>query len=187
MKKVIIKSVEENKSPRFVKTNFVTAEREGVEFTWETVKSHDSVHVMVFNCTTNEVLLVKQVRIPVLVNGSKDGIMYEACAGIVDKDLPLSYVVKEEILEELGYDVDVSNIDYIRSLRHSVGTNGSTGYLFYATTTESEKVSEGGGIHDEDIEVVRIPLSEVDEFISNVETDAVTMFLLSYVQKSFGE
>jgi UDP-sugar diphosphatase len=35
----------------------------------------------------------------------------ELCAGIVDKDLPLAEIVKEEIEEECGYAVPLESIE----------------------------------------------------------------------------
>lgn len=185
MKKVKIISVEENKTPKFVKTNLIKAEREGEEITWESVKGHDSVHVIVDNTTTKEILLVKQVRIPVLVNDARnDGIVFEACAGLVDKDKSLLQIVQEEIVEELGYNAKIANISFIKTLKSSVGKIGSNSSMYFATVTEDEKVSDGGGIHGEDIEVVRIPYDEVEAWMfeekSGIDTDAATMFLMMY-------
>lgn len=185
MKKVKIISVEENKTPKFVKTNLIKAEREGEEITWESVKGHDSVHVIVDNTTTKEILLVKQVRIPVLVNDARnDGIVFEACAGLVDKDKSLLQIVQEEIVEELGYNAKIANIAFIKTLKSSVGKIGSNSSMYFATVTEDEKVSDGGGIHGEDIEVVRIPYDEVEAWMfeekSGIDTDAATMFLMMY-------
>jgi len=44
----------------------------------------------------------------------------ELCAGIVDKDVTLEEIAREELLEEVGYDVPVSLLEKIVSCR-SVG------------------------------------------------------------------
>jgi len=41
----------------------------------------------------------------------------ELCAGIVDKDASLEEIAREELLEELGYDVPVSSLEKIVSSR----------------------------------------------------------------------
>ena len=47
LKPVTIESVTPNAAPKFVKTQFVNAARDGQEFGWEMIKGHDSVHVAV--------------------------------------------------------------------------------------------------------------------------------------------
>lgn len=41
----------------------------------------------------------------------------ELCAGIVDKDLSLVEIAREEVLEECGYDVPVERIEEIMTYR----------------------------------------------------------------------
>lgn len=183
MKKVEVISVEDNLNPKFVKTELLRCTRDGEPFLWERIKSHDSVHVLVDNAETAELLLVKQVRVPVLVNdASQNGEVIEACAGLVDKKANVQQIAKEEILEELGYDVPTEDVLLLKSLKSSVGTGGTNSYAFIARVDESMKVSEGGGLDSEDIEVVRIPYAEVDEYFfdSEIHTDAITMFLATY-------
>ena len=180
LKDVIIKRIEDNDNPRFVKTQKIIAERDGIEFPWECTKGFESVHVFVLNIDTGEALFVKQVRVPVLANYPKTkGIVVECCAGLVDKDKPYEVIAKEEVLEELGYDVPVEDIQFIRTLKSSVGTSGYNSYCYYVNVTNDMKVSNGGGLHDEDIEVVAIKFNEMIEYIMfNIETDAITSFLV---------
>ena len=183
LKKVSIVDESSNTAPKFIKSKMLTYVREGDEpRQWEMIQSHDSVHVMVFNLTTQSFLMVKQVRIPVLVNNpSTDGTVIEACAGLVDKDIPLSEIVQEEILEELGYDVPTTQLDYIASPKTSVGTAGTTTHMYYAEVMEDQKIHDGGGLESEDIETVSLPLSEVSNFLVSGEvTDEKTMFLLMF-------
>jgi len=181
MKEVKIIEVKENKNPVFVKTKAIVFEREGVQSLWEMIKSHDSVHVLVNNIDRNELILVKQVRIPVLANGDATGICLEACAGIVDKDIPLKEIAREEILEEIGYDVPVNLIQEVSSYKSSLGTQGGNCSTYYVEVEDSMKVSEGGGLESEDIEVVYIKYTEVRDIIRNGgNIDATTLFLLTH-------
>ena len=181
LKPVTIENVIPSYAPKFVKTELVEAKRDGKRFYWERIKSHDSVHVIVYNLTKREFLFVKQVRVPVLVNNpDTDGTVIEACAGLVDKEHTPQQIAKEEILEELGYDVHTPDVHFIKTLKSSVGTAGTNAHLFYAEVTEAEKVSEGGGLDTEDIEVVRVSVDEVEDFIFEATTDAVTMFLTTF-------
>jgi len=159
LKKVTIISKEDNKEPKFIKTMSVKAKREGgKEFYWEATKQMNSVHILVDNIETQEIILVKQVRIPVLLNDdSQNGEVIELCAGIIDKDCSLEQIAKEEVEEELGYDVPLENIISHKVFKSSVGTSGTNAYTYFCEVTEEMKVSEGGGIESEDIELIRIP------------------------------
>jgi UDP-sugar diphosphatase len=201
LKKVEIKAIVENSAPRFVVPQLVEATVGGRLRYWEMIKGHDSVHISVFNRTTNEFLFVKQVRIPVLVNESTPktfritdsievtipaenveatGEIIEACAGLIDKDASIQQIAKEEIEEELGYDIPAENVYFIKQIHSSVGTAGNKAFLFYAEVTEDNRVSDGGGLEEEDIEVVRVNRDDISSFIMNADTDAVTMFLTTY-------
>ena len=168
---------------RFIKPKVVEFERDGIVGKWESIKVGDSVHILVVDETNREILFVKQVRIPVLLNDdSQDGVVVECCAGLVDKQKPLICIAQEEILEELGYDCPLDNIKFVKSLKSSVGSAGSSTYLYIAKVTEAMKVNDGGGLESEDIEVVRLPFHMAyDYFMSDkAHTDATTMFLVTY-------
>jgi len=183
LQQVQIKSVDANEKPAFIKTNLVTCERGGQEFKWETIETKDSVHVLLVDHSNEEIILVEQVRVPVLIkDDSQDGQVIEACAGLVDKDIPIEQIVKEEILEECGYDIPITSITAVKTLKSSVGTAGSNAHTFVANVSDKEKVSLGGGLPGEDINVIRISFEEAPHFFfnPNVHTDAVTMFLTMY-------
>ncbi len=188
LKPVNVIEVVENTTPKFVESITVKYQREGEAVrSWEMVKRHPSVHVMVYNKTTDEFLVVKQYRIPVLLNSIDEmsegsyvpGVVYEACAGLIDSDHDADVIVQNEILEELGYSVRLDQILPVRFLKSSVGLSGVDALTFYAEVTEDQKVNAGGGLENEDIEVVRIPCEEIFDFIYDPEitTDAITMFL----------
>ena len=185
LQQVTILSATENKNPKFVKTELLMCQRglDGKPFPWEAIKGFDSVHVLVVNTTTEEIIVVEQVRVPVLANdSSQGGRVVEMCAGLVDKSVSLAQIAKEEVLEECGYDVPVEDVELLKSLKSSVGTAGTNSHAFIVEVTEDMKVSEGGGLESEDINVIRIPFAEVDEFFfeSDRHTDAITMFLVTY-------
>lgn len=45
------------------------------------------------------------------------GYTIELCAGLVDKDIPIEQVAREEVLEECGYDVPARRLQKIFSFR----------------------------------------------------------------------
>ena len=183
LKEIIIINIEDNIQKKFLNSQMVIfkKENEEIEKIWETIDSHDSVHILVDNIETKEILLVKQIRIPVLKNDcSQNGVCYEACAGIVDKNKNIIEIAKEEVLEELGYKVKTSDIKHIKTLKSSVGSSGANCYTFEVKTSEKDRVNNGGGTESEDIIVVRVPYQNIRNFIySNIHTDSTTMFLIT--------
>ena len=152
-------------TPSFVKPLLIHYEQNGLQKKWEAVQSHDSVSVLLYNTDLNSFVLVKQFRPPVLFSNKKEGMMYELCAGIVDKKLSLERIVQEEIYEECGYNVPLEHIEKITSFYTNVGISGAKQTLFYATINESMKRHEGGGIEDEAIEVLHIKVEEAKKFM----------------------
>jgi UDP-sugar diphosphatase len=178
LKPVTIKKIEDCPNPRFSKVQLVTADRDGEEFKWEMSPGADTVHILVFNTTRHKFLYVRQVRVPVLVNDPETlGRVVECCAGLIDKDKNIGQIAIEEVLEELGYAVKRENLLFFKAIKSSVGKAGIKAHLFLATVTDDDRVSDGGGIHGEDIEVVEVDPNEVTSFLLNETTDAVTMAL----------
>lgn len=182
MDKISIINKTPNRSPKFLKTHLVEYKGKNREGFWEIAEIHDSVHVLVDVEDTKHISLVKQVRIPVLANDqSNNGEVIEACAGIVDKEIPHIDIAREEIEEELGYKIDNSSIEFIKTMKSNVGIGGGEINCFIAKVKSSDKTLPGGGLESEDIEEVLIPYDEVMDFIiDETHTDAVTSFLISY-------
>ncbi len=150
--------------PHFVKTALVTYKQNGKEKSWEIVESHNSVAILIYHKERNSFVLVKQFRPPVY-HRNGDGITLELCAGLIDKEKSLAQIAKEEIEEECGFCVPLENIERITKVLSAVGTSGSEQVIYYAQVEESMRVSEGGGIDDEQIEVVEVPISKAKAFM----------------------
>ena len=153
------------------------------------MKSHSSVAIVIFNQTTQKFIFVKQFRPAVfmsrasamtgenmrpgssidtaLVKGEV-GLTIELCAGIIDKDISLEEIAREEVREECGYLVPVERIKKIVTFPASVGASGGTQTLFYAEVTAEERVEEGGGVEEEGemITLVEMGVEEVKKYIS---------------------
>jgi len=151
--------------PKFVQPLRINYTQNNINKTWEAVKSHDSVSVLLYHTTKNAFLLVKQFRPPVYLNHNEHTFTYELCAGIIDKDISLSQIVQEEIDEECGYEVKLNNISKITSFFTNVGVSGAKQHLYFANVDEDIKIHEGGGIHSEQIELEFISLEKAKEFI----------------------
>lgn len=175
-----IDSTEELQSPRFIKPILINYSQDGVAKKWEAVISHDSVAVLLWHSEKKSFILVKQLRATVLNNNKSNGMMYELCAGIVDKDTTNVQIAKEEVLEECGYDIPVENLDKVSSFYTSVGISGTHQTMYFASCDESMRVNDGGGLHDEEIEVIYIPLDEAKKFMldeSYQKTTGVMMMI----------
>lgn len=187
IKKVKIKNIEENIKPNFIKTSLVTVEREdGKNIKWEVAKSFGSVHILVNNIETKEIMLVKQVRIPVIFNNiGNNGICLECCAGLKDKNCSPEQTAKEELEEEMGISVDVTRIMSSRTLYGGVGITGSKLSCYKVNITNKDIIGLGGGIDDEDIEIESIPYKSIPDLIygynefKNVNLDSTTLFMVS--------
>ena len=152
-------------NPKFIKPIKIEYTHKSKKRVWEAVISHDSVSILLYQTDKKALIIVKQLRVPVLNANKYNGMMHELCAGIVDKDVSKIQIAKEEILEECGYDVDVKNIEKVSSFYTSVGMSGAEQTLYYAECNDSMKLNDGGGLEDEDIEVIYIPVSEAKKFM----------------------
>lgn len=136
----------------------------GKDKTWEAIKSHDSVATLLFHVEKNAFLLVKQFRPPVYLSNPDHGITYELCAGILDKDIDPIDTAIEEIDEEVGYCITRDQIQKVTTFYTNVGISGAHQMLFYAQIDESMKIHDGGGIHDEEIELYYLPIQKAKTF-----------------------
>jgi len=160
-----IDSITELKNPNFIKPMLINYTQKGVEKKWEAVISHDSVSILLWHKEKDAFVIVKQLRPAVLNMTKTDGYMHELCAGIIDKDISDVRIAKEEVLEECGFDVAIKNIKYITTFYTSVGISGASQILYYAELDESMKIDEGGGLQEEDIEVIYIPTKDAKKFM----------------------
>jgi UDP-sugar diphosphatase len=162
--------------PQFISASLATYEQNGIAKDWEVVEAHDSVAILIYHKEHESFVLVKQFRPAVYLN-NQDGMTIELCAGLVDKQLTLAQIAKEEIEEECGFDVPVASLVYITSFHTSVGFAGSKQAMYYVEVDESMRVSEGGGVDTELIEVIELPTSKAQTFIYD-ETIAKTPGLM---------
>lgn len=153
------------KDTKFVHPVKINYKQNGVNKAWEAVQSFDSVAVLLYHEEKNAFLLVKQFRPPVYLNNKSHLCTYELCAGIVDKNKTLEQIAKEEIDEECGFDVPLECIEKITSFYTNVGVSGGCQSLFYAKIDDSMKIHEGGGINDEQIELMYLDLDAYEDFI----------------------
>ena len=165
------------KETNYIKPLKVNFTLNGIKKSWEAVRSHDSVAVLLYHQEKRAFLFVKQFRIPVYLNDNNIKYTYELCAGLVDKDKSIEEIAIEEIDEECGYKVELENLQKITSFFTNVGISGAKQYLFFATICENQKLHSGGGINDEQIELYFLNVDDIDNFIFD-ETKAKTPGLI---------
>jgi GDP-mannose pyrophosphatase NudK len=123
------------------------------------------------------VLLVRQPRVPALVNGEAP-LLIEACAGIVDQgDDPLT-TIRQELEQETG--TRLHDARALFSLYTSPGASAEKLFFYLCEYTPADRTGRGGGLpgEGEEIEVLELPLDEACAKIGTEVIDAKTVILL---------
>jgi GDP-mannose pyrophosphatase NudK len=164
------------------KTTFDYLMRDG---SWKTVTREtydrgDGAVILPINRERRTVLLTRQFRFPAYVNGLKDGMLIEACAGLLDNQSP-EEAIRREAEEELGV-----NVREVRKIFESYMSPGSvTEKLFFFVAEYDSRAGEAAGNIEEgeDIEVIELPLKEALKWIDDGRIrDAKTTILLLLVE-----
>ena len=136
--------------------------------------------ILLYNKTRQTVILTRQFRMPTYVNGNPDGMMIEACAGLLDKE-NAEECIRRETEEETGY--KISDVKKVFELYMSPGSVTEILYFFIAEYSKEMKVNDGGGADDEheNIEVLELPFKDALRMVERGEIkDAKTVMLLQY-------
>ncbi|XP_064149158.1 uridine diphosphate glucose pyrophosphatase NUDT14 [Loxodonta africana] len=164
----------------------------GTQKSWDFMKTHDSVAILIFNSSRRCLVLVKQFR-PAVYAGEVErrfpgslaaidqdapkgllpplpgsvGVTYELCAGLVDQSgLSLEEVACKEAWEECGYRLAPSDLRRVAVYKSGVGLTSSNQTMFYTEVTDAQRGGPGGGLVEEGelIEVVHLPLDGAQAF-----------------------
>lgn len=165
----------------------VTFEYQKHDGSWETQSREaydrgNGATILLYNREKGTVILTRQFRMPTYVNGNPDGMLIEACAGLLDKDNPED-CIRRETEEETGY--KVTDVRKVFEAYMSPGSVTEILYFFVAEYSRDMKVSDGGGLeHDqENIEVLELPFAEALQMVAEGQIrDAKTIMLLQYAQ-----
>lgn len=136
--------------------------------------------VLLYNTEDQSVVLTRQFRMPTFYNGNTDGMMVEACAGILEENDPEKTILKE-IEEETGYRVPA--LEKVFESYMSPGSVTEILHFYLAAYTKEMKVNEGGGVADEteNIEVLEMPFQQAMRWIKEGKIkDAKTIMLLQH-------
>lgn len=136
--------------------------------------------ILLYNRDRKTVILTRQFRFPVFINGHPDDLI-EAAAGLLDNMDPESRI-RAEAEEETGF--KVSRVEKIFEAYMSPGSVTEKLYFYVAEYHPQDKTGAGGGIkaEGEDIAVLEMPLEEA---LKGIETglivDGKTIMLLYHV------
>lgn len=167
--------------------NKVTFEYQREDGEWETQirEAYDRGNgavILLYNAQKGTVVLTRQFRMPTYLNGNEDGMMVEACAGLLEKG-NAEETIKMEVEEETGYKIDL--VKKVFEAYMSPGSVTEILYFFIGQYEDAMKVGEGGGAEDEteNIEVLEIGFNEALRMMQTGEIkDAKTIMLLQYAQ-----
>ncbi len=136
--------------------------------------------ILLYNQSQQTVILTRQFRVPTFINGNTDGMLVEACAGLLDEDQP-EEAIRRETEEETGY--HIASPEKVFEAYMSPGSVTEILYFFIAEYDLSMKKSAGGGVDEtEEIEVLEIPFSQAMQMLTTGGIrDAKTIMLLQHL------
>jgi nudix-type nucleoside diphosphatase (YffH/AdpP family) len=146
----------------------------------ETYDRGNGAVLLLFNADRNTVVLTRQFRFPTYVNGCSDGLLIEACAGLLDGEDPHT-CIRREAQEETGFVVRAPR--KILEAYMSPGSVTEKLHFFVAEYESQDRVSAGGGdaAEGEDIEVIEVSMASALQMIANgAIQDGKTIMLLQY-------
>jgi GDP-mannose pyrophosphatase NudK len=166
------------------KTTFDLQRRDG---SWQTISREtydrgNGATILLYNRQRKTVLLTRQFRFPAYVNGSADGMLIEACAGLLENE-HAEDAIRRESEEETGY--RLGSVAKLFEAYMSPGSVTEKLHFFTAEYDASSKKTEGGGdaSHGEEIEVLEIELDAALQMIEVGEIqDGKTIMLLQHAK-----
>lgn len=148
----------------------------------ETYDRGNGAALLLYQRARRRVLLTRQFRYPVFVNGWQR-LMVEAVAGLLDEADPVS-CIRAEAEQEAG--VKLREVQPLFEAYMSPGSVTEKLHFFAAEYEDGDLFSEGGGLLDEGEDIARFEL-DFDEAMRQVEVgeivDAKTIMLLRWAQR----
>jgi nudix-type nucleoside diphosphatase (YffH/AdpP family) len=146
----------------------------------ETYDRGNGATLLLHDTARRTVLLSRQFRFPVYVNGHPDGMLLETAAGLLDDESP-EKAVRREVEEELG--VSVGEVEHVFDVWMSPGSVTERLHFFAAPYTAADRTGDRGGVAEEgeDIEIVELDFDEAHDMIDDGRiADAKTIMLLQW-------
>lgn len=140
--------------------------------------------ILLHNPETDTVILTRQFRIPTYVNGNRDGspasgMLIETCAGLLDNDSP-EVAIRRETEEETGY--RITDVTKVMEAYMSPGSVTEKLFFYIAHYSPNTERTTGGGIDEEEIDVLELPLTQAMQMVKTGEIqDGKTIMLLQHL------
>lgn len=136
--------------------------------------------ILLYNKAKGTVVLTRQFRLPVYINGH-EGLLIEAAAGLLDDASPEARIIAEAE-EETGF--HVTAVEKVFEAYMSPGSVTEKLYFFIAEYSDADRSGQGGGLADEgeDIQVLEWPFEKALAAIRSGEIqDAKTIMLIQHL------
>ena len=163
------------------RTTFDQRDRTGawITKTAETYDRGNGAVILLYDTARRTVLLTRQFRYPVYVNGHPDGMLVEAAAGLLDSDEPEA-AIRREALEETGH--EVGEIEHVFDVYMSPGSVTERLHFYAAPYSSATALHAGGGLEEEgeQIELVELGIDDALAQIGSGIVDAKTIMLLQW-------
>ena len=186
------------KQSKYIVTKRMTFKQGNRNRIWDLIEfKYDACAALLYHKSKKSFLFVKQFRPPVYNNYLQKntlitaqnklyqnntnkydqiGTTYECCAGLIDNpNISKEETMVKEIKEECGYNVKVSDLEYITQYSQSVGVSGMVTHMYYCEINDENKVSKGGGLKNsnefENIELIYVPTKDALKFVLSNDKD----------------
>lgn len=153
--------------------------------TWETQSREaydrgNGATILLHNPAADTVILTRQFRLPTFVNGNPTGMLIETCAGLLDDEHPDAAILRETE-EETGY--RLTAVQKVMEAYMSPGSVTERLFFYLAEYSSATEQRGGGGIEEEEIEVLELPLAQALAMVTTGEIqDGKTIMLLQHLR-----
>lgn len=140
----------------------------------------DAVAALLFDRHTAEVILVEQLKAPVIEKSRSGGWLVEVMAGMIRPGETADQAVVREAREETGY--AIKDPELIATFFSSPGGSSERIFLYYAVVDDSMRADDGGGnrAEGEDIRTVRQPAQELFDRLARAEIEDPKLVIAAY-------
>lgn len=149
------------------------------------INREDAAVVLVWHSGKQRFILTRQFRYPLYDKLAEP--LIEAVAGKVEQEDPVHTAIRETE-EEIGYKLREEQLQLLCSCFAAPGYSTERYYIYSATVSDADKVSDGGGLEEEneEIETVELPAEEFYRMIHEGEIlDSKTLIAGFFHQQLF--
>ena len=146
----------------------------------ETYDRGNGATILLYDVDRRTVILTRQFRYPVYINGHPDGELLEAAAGLLDDDDPET-AIRREAIEETGH--AVGEVTHVFDAFMSPGSVTERLHFYAAPYSAETRAGDGGGLVEEGEHITVVEV-DIDDALAMVDdgriADAKTIMLLQW-------